>query len=103
MGDILKMIRMWSRGLGRENMGISLGETKVMTLSEAIDYMAKPAREPLLNNVETTKVIALSGKMVPTGWDFVITMGKKDFFQITCKLFTFKLFRLFFRDRRGLS
>ena len=90
------MVRMWSRGLGRENVGIDFGEIKVLTLSEAIEYMAEPAREPLLKNLDTKKVITLSGRMVPTGWDFVITMGIMDFIKVTWKLVTFKIFKLFF-------
>lgn len=32
-------MRMWSRGLGRQNLGINLSEIKIMTLDEALDYM----------------------------------------------------------------
>lgn len=90
-------MRMWSRGLGRQNLGINFDDIKVMTLSEAIDYMAEEAREPLLNELESKKVIALTGKMLPpTGWEFVIIMGFKDLFTVARKLITWKAIKLFF-------
>ena len=90
-------MRMWSRGLGRQNLGINFSDIKIMTLQEAIDYMVEEAREPLLGELETKKVIALSGKMLPpTGWEFVITMGFKDLFTMAVKLMNWKLIKLFF-------
>jgi len=90
-------MRMWSRGLGRQNLGINFDDIKVMTLSEAIAYMAAEAREPLLSELKSKKVIALSGKMLPpTGWEFVITMGFKDLFTVAWKLMHWKLIKLFF-------
>ena len=90
-------MRMWSRGLGRQNLGIDFVDIRVMTLSEALDYMADEAREPLLKELESKKVITLSGKMLPpTGWEFVITMGFKDLFTVAWKLFHWKIIKLFF-------
>ena len=90
-------MRMWSRGLGRQNLGINFDDIKVMTLSEAIAYMAVEAREPLLSELKSKKVIALSGKMLPpTGWEFVITMGFKDLFTVAWKLINWKCIKLFF-------
>ena len=96
-------MRMWSRGLGRQNLGINLSETKVMTLDEALDYMAKEATEPLLQELDSRRVIAISGKMLPpTGWEFVITMGLKDMLAITWKLVSWKTVKsFFFRPGKG--
>ena len=55
-------MRMWSRGLGRQNIGINLSDTRVMDLNEALDFMLKEAREPLLGELDGQKVVALSGK-----------------------------------------
>jgi len=90
-------MRMWSRGLGRQNIGINLSETKVMTLDEALDYMAKEATAPLLEELDSRRVVAISGKMLPpTGWEFVITMGLKDILAITWKLVSWKTVKSFF-------
>ena len=98
-------MRMWSRGLGRQNLGINLSETKVMTLDEALDYMAKEATEPLLQELDSRRVIAISGKMLPpTGWEFVITMGLKDMLAITWKLVSWKTVKsFFFRPGKGIG
>ena len=42
-------MRMWSRGLGRQNIGISLSEKTVMTLDEALGYMLKAMIKSLEN------------------------------------------------------
>jgi hypothetical protein len=90
-------MRMWSRGLGRQNLGIDLSEVNVMTLEEATDYMVNEAVEPLLKELDGRKIVALSGKMLPpTGWEFVITMDLKDFFAITWKLLSWKTIKSFF-------
>ena len=93
-------MRMWSRGLGRQNIGINLSETKVMTLDEALDYMAKEATAPLLEELDSRRVVTISGKMLPpTGWEFVITMGFKDILAITWKLVSWKTVKSFFYIR----
>jgi len=90
-------MRMWSRGLGRQNLGINLSDVRVLTLDEALDFMADEAEEPLLKELDSRKVIALTGKMLPpTGWEFVITMGFKDLFAVAVKLITWKVIKLFF-------
>ena len=98
-------MRMWSRGLGRQNLGINLSEINVMTLDEATDYMVKEAVEPLLMELDGQRVVALSGKMLPpTGWEFVITMGLKDILAITWKLVTWKTVKsFFFRPGKGIG
>lgn len=90
-------MRMWSRGLGRQNLGINFDDIKIMTLSEALDYMADEAKEPLLKELTSKKIVALSGKMLPpTGWEFVITMSFKDLFTMAIKLVHWKLIKVFF-------
>lgn len=90
-------MRMWSRGLGRQNIGINLSETKVMTLDEALNYMVKEATSSLLKELDSRRVVAISGKMLPpTGWEFVITMGLKDILAITWKLVSWKTVKSFF-------
>ncbi|MDY6971239.1 MAG: hypothetical protein SV775_02810 [Thermodesulfobacteriota bacterium] len=90
-------MRMWSRGLGRQNLGIDFKDIRVMTLAEALDFMADEAREPLLKELESKKVITLSGKMLPpTGWEFVITMGFKDLFTVARKFIHWKIIKVFF-------
>ena len=90
-------MRMWSRGLGRQNIGISLSETTVMTLDEALAFMLKEARGPLLEELDSQKVIALSGKMLPpTGWEFVITLGFKDLLSVAWKLVSWKTVKSLF-------
>ena len=76
-------MRMWSRGLGVQNLGINLSEINIMTLDEALNFMVNEAQKPLLRELGNQKVIALSGKMLPpTGWEFVITLGFKEIFTI---------------------
>ena len=95
-------MRMWSRGLGRMNLGIDFKDIKVMTLSEAIEYMPESAREPLLSNLEDKKVITFCGKMLPpTGWEFVITFSKKDLLTILLKCMNRKLLGLFFKFEKN--
>jgi hypothetical protein len=90
-------MRMWSRGLGRQNIGISLSETTVMTLDEALEFMLKEARDPLLEELDSQKVVALSGKMLPpTGWEFVITLGFKDLFSVAWNLVSWKTVKSLF-------
>ena len=90
-------MRMWSRGLGRMNVGIDVADTEVKTFKEAIDFMPEPAREPLLDELESRKCIVLSGKMMPpVGWEFTIFFSKKDIFSMAFKLlFSRKIFGLF--------
>ena len=59
--------------------------------------MADETREPLLKELESKKVIALSGKMLPpTGWEFVTAMGFKDVFSVAWKLLHWKIIKVFF-------
>ena len=90
-------MRMWSRGLGRQNIGIKLSEINVMSLDEALDYMLKEARKPLLQELDGQKVVTLSGKMLPpVGWEFVITMGFKDIISVAWKLVSWKTVKSLF-------
>ena len=68
-----------------------------MSLDEALDYMLKEARNPLLGELNTQRVVALSGKMLPpTGWEFVITMDLKDLIAITWRLLSWKTVKSLF-------
>ncbi|MBF7083013.1 hypothetical protein IT084_08490 [Desulfallas sp. Bu1-1] len=80
------------------NLGIDFRNIKLMTLSEAIEYMPESAREPLLSSLENRKVIAFTGKMLPpTGWEFVMVMGAKDLFTILLKCVNIRFLNLFFK------
>lgn len=91
-------MRMWSRGLGRNNIGLRFGSNAlVMTLKEALGTMPEEAQELLLNEINTGKVIAVSGKMLPpVGWEYVIVFELKDLLSMAYKLIRPKLWHLFF-------
>ena len=94
-------MRMWSRGLGRMNIGIDATDMEMKTFKEAIDFMPEPSRAPLLDEIETRKCIVLSGKMMPpVGWEFTIFFSKRDLFLMAFKmLFSIKIFGLFFQKK----
>ena len=99
-------MRMWSRGLGRQNLGINLSNTKLMSLDEALDYMMSEAKGPMLQEVKNENVICLSGKILPpTGWEFVIVLEFKDIFIVAWKLTSWKtlksILRYFFKGLFG--
>ena len=79
-------MRLWSRGLGKSNVGIDFGAVKVRSLDEALDEMPDQAAELLCAEVTTDKVVAFSGTITPTGWDFVILFERKDLLSILSKL-----------------
>ena len=92
-------MRMWSRGLGRSNIGLIFsGESAtVMTVEEAMKTMPDDAQKLLIKEIHTGKVIAVAGKMLPpTGWEYVIVFELKDLFTLTLKLLRPKLWNLFF-------
>lgn len=95
---------MWSRGLGRKNLGIDFSKVTVLSLDEALNTMPAGATDDLVKEVSSDKVIALSGKILPpTGWDFVIVFERKDIFAIIFKLLNMKALRLLFLSGRGLA
>ncbi|SPD75444.1 hypothetical protein PITCH_A610002 [uncultured Desulfobacterium sp.] len=92
-------MRMWSRGLGRQNLGINLLDTKLMTLDEALDYMMSEAKGPMLREIKSENVICLSGKILPpTGWEFVIVLEIKDIFIVAWKLTSWKTLKSILRN-----
>lgn len=95
-------MRMWSRGLGRKNLGIRFADVTVMSLADALNTMPQPAVEDLIKEINSNKVIALSGRMLPpTGWDFVIVFERADIIHIIRKMLTPRaLILLLFGGRR---
>lgn len=95
-------MRMWSRGLGRKNLGIDLGKVTVLSLEEAVARMPSSAADDLVRQISSDKLIALSGKVLPPiGWDFVIIFERKDIFAILLKLLNFKAIKLLFFPGSG--
>jgi len=91
-------MRMWSRGLGRSNIGLVFGgdAAKVMTVKDAMATMPDDAKKLLIKEINTGRVIAVAGKMLPpTGWEYVIVFELKDFVTLTLKLIRPKLWNLF--------
>lgn len=89
-------MRMWSRGLGKQNLGINLSDAKLMSLDEALEYMMSEAKGPLLQEIEDTNVICMSGKILPpTGWEFVIALTFKDILTVAWKLASWKVVKSF--------
>ncbi len=93
-------MRMWSRGLGKENLGLSLDEADVKTLDEALAGMPEAARERLVANLNGSKGTGLTvtGKISPpVGWEYVIVINKKDVISLLRKMiFNRKSLKLFF-------
>jgi len=88
---------MWSRGLGKQNLGIDLSKTTPMTLDEALDFMMNEAKGPMLQEIKSQNVICLSGKILPpTGWEFVIVFELKDIFTVAWKLASWKTIKTLF-------
>ena len=79
-------MRLWSRGLGKSNVGIDFGAVQVRGLDEALQEMPTQAAELLSAEVSTDKLVAFSGTIAPTGWDFVILFERKDLLSILSKL-----------------
>lgn len=99
-------MRMWSRGLGRSNIGLVFDgdAAKVMTIKEAMTTMPEDARKLLLKEINTGRVIAIAGKMLPpTGWEYVMVLELKDLFILTCKFIRPKIWNLFFGSIRKLK
>ena len=92
-------MRMWSRGLGRSNIGIVFegDAATVMTVKDAMTTMPDDAQKLLIKEIHTGRVIAVSGKMLPpTGWEYVIVFELKDLVTLTLKFLRPKLWNLFF-------
>ncbi len=93
-------MRVWSRGLGRENLGLSLDQATIKTLDEVLEAMPDEARERFIARINGNRrggCLALTGNMLPpAGWQSVIFIERKDVFHLLRKLITLKLFRLFF-------
>ena len=88
-------MKMWSRGLGKENLGLEFDGAIVRTL----ETMPPPARERLLSELNGSrgKCITITGKISPpVGWEYVILLQRKDVFSLFGKLLTSKLVKLFF-------
>lgn len=79
-------MRLWSRGLGKSNVGIDFGAVRVPSLDEALHEMPAQAAELLSAEISTDKLVAFSGKITPTGWDFVILFERKDLSSLVFKL-----------------
>lgn len=79
-------MRLWSRGLGKSNVGIDFGAVQVLSVGDALHEMPGQAAELLSAEVSTDKLVAFSGKISPTGWDFVILFERKDLLSILLKL-----------------
>lgn len=92
-------MRMWSRGLGKENLGLEFKLATIRTLDEALETMPPPARERLLSglNGSNRKCLTITGKISPpVGWEYVILLERKDLFHLFGKFLTRKLVKLFF-------
>jgi len=96
-------MRLWSRGLGKNNVGINFGEVTVKTLEEAIETMPTEASELLLKEISSGRLITMAGKIIPTGWQFVIVFEQSDIFALTRKLLSRRLWGLLFGSDRILE
>jgi hypothetical protein len=91
-------MKMWSRGLGKENLSLEFDVATVRTLDEALETMPPPARERLLLGLNGSRgrCLAITGKISPpVGWEYVILLERKDVFKLFGKILTVKLFKLF--------
>ncbi len=91
-------MKMWSRGLGKENLDLKFDVATVRTLDEALETMPAPARERLLSELNGSrgKCLTITGKISPpVGWEYVILLQRKDVFSLFGKLLTCKLVKLF--------
>ncbi len=92
-------MRMWSRGLGKENLGLCFIDAEIKTFDEALDTMPPTAKERLLASVngKKSRSLAVSGKISPpVGWEYVILIERSDVFYLLRKLLTLKTLKLFF-------
>ncbi len=91
---------MWSRGLGKENLGLCLDDADVKTLDEALEGMPEAARERLLGSLNGNRNngLTVTGKIAPpVGWEYVIFIDRKDIFCLLKKMiFNRKTLKLFF-------
>ncbi len=90
---------MWSRGLGKENLGLCLDDAALKTLDEALAGMPEAARERLLSSLNGSRGrgLTVTGKIAPpVGWEYVIFLDRKDIFCLMKKmLFSRKTLKLF--------
>ncbi len=88
-------MRLWSRGLGKSNVGIDFGAVQVLSVGDALYEMPDQAAELLSAEVSTDRLVAFSGTISPTKWDFVILFERKDLlsilFKLLCSKHTIKL------------
>jgi len=98
-------MRMWSRGLGRSNIGLKFDDNAVvMTVAEVLGTMPEEARKLLLKEIHTGRVIAVSGKMMPpVGWEYAIVFELKDILTLACKMIRPKIWHLFFGSIKTLK
>ncbi len=92
-------MKMWSRGLGKENLTLKFDVATVRTLDEALETMPAPAQERFLVGLNGTrgKCLAITGKIAPpVGWEYVILLERKDLLSLFGKIFTRRLIKLFF-------
>jgi hypothetical protein len=91
-------MRMWSRGLGKENLSINLNQIMIKTFDEGLVSMPDAAKERFSANSSGNKrrCLTVTGKIdPPVGWEFVILISIKDVFRILPKFITLKVWRLF--------
>lgn len=82
-------MRMWSRGLGKENLGLALSEATIKTLDEALAGMPDAAKERLVASVNGSRgnMLAVTGKISPpVGWEYVILLDRKDIVSLLKKV-----------------
>ena len=98
-------MRMWSRGLGRSNIGLKFDNSAVvMTVKEVLGTMPEEAQRLLLEEIDTGRVIAVSGKMMPpVGWEYAIVFELKDIFALACKMIRPKIWHLFFGNIKAFK
>lgn len=69
---------LWSKGLGRKTVYLDLGKLEPFTIDEVTEDLP-PTVKRTIEEETTEDSIALSGgKIEPVGWDFVITINKRD-------------------------
>lgn len=94
-------MRMWSRGLGKDNLGLSLVDAKLKTIDEALSEMPEAAKLKFIASVDGRKhhMMAVTGKVSPpVGWEYVILLERKDVFALAWKMLsTLKTLKLFIK------
>lgn len=96
-------MRMWSRGLGKENLGLCFSDADIKSVDEALAEMPEGAKDRLLASVNGRKKysVTVTGRISPpVGWDYVILLERKDIFTLLWKMIsnrkTLNLFFLMF-------